>query len=319
MHKKIFAFIKPLLKPLVVIALVVTLILGQADGALAARGGRIGGGSFRMPSRSYAPPTRTYRGPAGGGYYPGGGGFGFPFLLPFFGFGGGFGGLFSILIFMAIANFLFQSFRRVGAGEDFEYGSVSPSVSITRLQIGLLAEARSLQKDLNRIAQTADTGSSEGLTQVLQETTLSLLRHPEYWFYASTDSCKARLEAAEGEFNRLALAERSKFSEETLSNFNSQLKQTNANGSSLANSKDAALSTQEPGEYIVATIVVAALDRLDLPKSLDSSELRQTLSKIGAIPSEKLLALEVLWAPQSEGDTLSADELIAQYPDLRLI
>jgi len=39
-----------------------TLALGHAD-ALAARRGRIGGGSFRAPSRTYAPPSplRTTR------------------------------------------------------------------------------------------------------------------------------------------------------------------------------------------------------------------------------------------------------------------
>jgi len=59
-----------------------TLALGHADGALAARRGRIGGGSFRAPSRTYAPPSRTYA-PPGGGYYPYPGGF--PFLIPFWG------------------------------------------------------------------------------------------------------------------------------------------------------------------------------------------------------------------------------------------
>ena len=93
-----------ILKSLFLFGLVMTLALGNANGALAASGGRIGGGSFRAPSsRTYSAP-RTYA-PGGGGYYPApygggfGGGFGFPFLLPFFGFGGGFGGLFTILIF----------------------------------------------------------------------------------------------------------------------------------------------------------------------------------------------------------------------------
>ncbi|GKA79112.1 pol polyprotein [Tanacetum coccineum] len=39
---------------------------------------------------------------------------------------------------------------------------------------------RSLQRDLNRIAEAADTSTPEGLGFVLQETTLSLLRHPDY-------------------------------------------------------------------------------------------------------------------------------------------
>jgi uncharacterized membrane protein len=65
---------------------VTTLILGSIPSALAASGGRMGGGSFRAPSRSISPSR-------GGGYSsPGyGGGIGFPFLLPFF-WGGGGGG-----------------------------------------------------------------------------------------------------------------------------------------------------------------------------------------------------------------------------------
>jgi uncharacterized membrane protein len=61
MYKQLLSKIKPLLKSLFAIGLVLTLVLGNADGALAARsGGRIGGGSFRAPARSYSSPSRTY-------------------------------------------------------------------------------------------------------------------------------------------------------------------------------------------------------------------------------------------------------------------
>jgi hypothetical protein len=49
MHKKLQQAFKPLFKTLFVLFLVFTLALSHADGALAASGGRIGGGSFRMP------------------------------------------------------------------------------------------------------------------------------------------------------------------------------------------------------------------------------------------------------------------------------
>ncbi|HEY9763666.1 MAG TPA: DUF1517 domain-containing protein [Trichocoleus sp.] len=316
MAHKFFQRLKPLVKSLVVIGLVLTLAFGQADGALAARaGGRMGGGSFRAPSRPYAPPTQTYRGPSGGGYgyYPGGG-FGFPFIMPIFGIGGGFGGLFSILIFFAIANFLVRSFR--GASSDsseLDYDT-NPTVSVARLQVGLLAEARSLQEDLNRIAASADTGSSAGLAQLLQETTLSLLRHPDYWAYAATDDKQTRLLSAEQEFNRLALTERSKFTAESLSNINNQLKQA-APKASLPGAGELA----QPGEYIVATIVVGVQGKLDLPTINNEQDLRRALSQVGAISSDRLLAVEVLWTPQQTGETLSSDELIAEYPDLKLV
>lgn len=319
---------KPLLKPLFLFSLVITLALGHADGAWAARsGGRIGGGSFSAPSRTYAPPSRTYAPPGGGGYYPyPGGGFGFPFVFPLFGFGGG--GLFTILIFLAIAGFLAQTFRRVvsGGGEVDEVGySSNPSVSVNRLQVGLLANARELQAELNQIAETADTNSPEGRTQVLQETSLALLRHPEYWVYAASTTQQARLSSAESQFNRLALAERSKFTEETLSNVNNQLKAANPKGTLPAaqsgNQLDnpTRLITEGPGEYIIVTLLTATLGNLQLQGITSSDDLRQALRQIGSISGDNLLAIEVLWTPQAEGDTLSADDLLAQYPDLQLV
>jgi uncharacterized membrane protein len=314
MLQRFFQRFKPLAKPLIAISLIGMLVLGHADSAWAARaGGRIGGGSFRAPAPSMrAPQTRM---PSGGGYYPGGG-FGMPFIFPFFGIGGGFGGLFTLLIFIAIANFLVRSFRSVG--EDSDYGayptSSNPPVSVAKLQVGLLSEARSLQDDLNRIAATADTGSSQGLAQLLQETTLSLLRHPDYWAYAASQDQQTRLLSAEAEFNRYTLSARSKFSEETLSNVNAQLTQK---APKAAITGDAA--SDIPGEYILATLVVAAQGKLDLPTINSSEDLRRALSQIGAIGSDNLLAVEVLWTPQQSGETLTADEMIADYPELKLI
>ena len=108
---------------MVVPMLVTTLLLAQPATSLAASGGRIGGGSFRSaPSapRSYGGrsggsggsyprgsyyPRGGYYGGGGGGYYGGGfgGGIGFPFLVPMFGFGGG---LFGLMVLMAIAGLL---------------------------------------------------------------------------------------------------------------------------------------------------------------------------------------------------------------------
>jgi uncharacterized membrane protein len=320
MYRKLLSAIKPFFKPLLAIALVVVLVLGSADAAFAARsGGRIGGGSFRAPSRSYSSPTRTYQ-PGGGGYYPGGGGFGFPFLLPFFGFGGGFGGLFGIFIVIALANFLMQAFRRAGSEETAEYTN-NPTVAIGQVQVGLLAEARELQAELDKLAMSANTGSAEGRAQVLQEVSLALLRHPEYWVYGATQSEKTRLAVAEAKFNQLALAERSKVQEETLSNVNNQLRDGNATKSlpTDANGELVKTETEAPSEYIVVTLVVGTLGNLQLPTINGSDQMRQALSQIGGIGSEQLLAFEVLWTPQAKGDTLTTDDMLTYYPNLHLV
>jgi uncharacterized membrane protein len=324
MHKKLFAVVKSSLKPLLVAFLVITLFLGQADGALAARsGGRVGGGSFRVPTRTPA-PSRTYTSPGGGygygggGYFYPGGGFGFPFIVPIFGVGGG---LFSILIFVAIVSFLVRSFRSAAQGDDnLGYSTASPSVSVAKLQVGLLAQARELQSDLDRLAATADTGSSAGLTQLLRETTVALLRHPEYWVYGGSEAKQARLEAAENQFNRLSLAERSKFSQETLSNVNNLLKQAGGDKRALLESTGQLANLPEnPAEYIVVTLLVASQDKLQLPAVNSAQDLRQAIGQIGSVSSDGLLAVEVLWTPQAEGDTLSAEDLLLEYPDLKLI
>ena len=289
---------------------------------MAARsGGRMGGGSFRAPSRSYSTPSRS-RGPSGyggggygRGYYPGGG-FSFPFILPFMGFGGG-GGIFGILIAIALANFILNAFRNSGVNADsVEAYSSNPTVSVARLQVGLLAEARSLQTDLNRIAQSADTGTSAGLTKVLQETTLSLMRNPEYWAYADVEADQTKLSAAEQAFNQLAIAERSKFTGETLSNVNAQLTQAEPKAA-LPTGGD--LANTAPGEYIVATILVATQGKLNLPKISTQDDVREAVNKLGSVSSEQLMAVEVLWTPQASGETLTADEMIAEYPNLKLI
>lgn len=319
MNNKFSPKIKSFLRFLAAGFLVLALVFSHSDIALAARsGGRIGGSQFRSrpaPSRTYTAPNR--------GYYPGptypGGGFGFPFLIPFFGVGGGFGGLFTILIFIAIANFLVSAVRRANEGGDLspEAGYPNPPVSLNKLQVGLLAEARYLQPELNQLATSADTGTATGLNLVLQETTLALLRHPEYWVYANAESQQSRLTAAEAEFNRLALSERSHLSAETLSNVNQQVRQ--AEPRSLPDASEHQLLAQGPGEYILVTLLVAAQGKLNLPKVNSAEELRQALKLLGAVSSDQLLALEVLWTPQAEGDTLTSEELITAYPDLKLI
>ena len=99
------------------------------------------------------------------------------------------------------------------------------TVSVAKVQVGLLANARYLQQELNQIALTVDTSTSEGRVEVLQESALALLRHPEYWVYGNVDSQQTSLSSAEAKFNQWSLNERGKRTAETLTNYNNQLRQ----------------------------------------------------------------------------------------------
>jgi uncharacterized membrane protein len=220
---------------------------------------------------------------------------------------------------LAIAGFLVRTFQSVlggGAtsGDSVGYSTPSSKVSVAKVQVGLLAQARDLQKELNKIANTADTGTPAGRSKVLQESTLALLRHPEYWVYGVTESAESGVDAAEAKFNQLALGERSKFTAETLSNVNNE---RNQKANNIAT--DLTKTDGTPNEYIMVTIIAGALGKVDLPKINDSQNLEQAIRQIGALGGDRLLALEVLWTPQAEGDTLSTDDILTYYPDIKLI
>jgi uncharacterized membrane protein len=317
MNKKFVSFLQSLTKRCIVFVCAALILFSQADTALAARsGGSFGGGSFRRPPMTRMAPARRSA-PSGYGYpAPYGGGFGFPFWIPFFTFGGG-GSLFSLLILMAVAGVIISGLRNAfGSSDGQGYTGeevTNPTVSVNTLQVGLLAQARSLQTDLDRIALNASTASSAGLADALQETTLALLRHPEYWVYGSADGQKTRLLSAEAEFNRRSLSERSKFQEETLSNVNQQLRQK-APTATLPSADD--LATQASSEYIVVTLIVASQGKLDLPNVQSAEDVRKALNLLGTISSDHMLAMRVHWTPQAEGDTLTSDDVVAAYPAL---
>ena len=317
MINKLRSLLKPLMKSLIAAGLVLTLVFSQTGDALAARsGGRIGGGSFRAPSRGYSNPS------GGGGYnrgYGGGYGGGFsPFFLPFM-FGGGGGSLFSLMIMIAVGGFLVQTFRRVTGGDSVEGGDVyNPQVSISQIQVGLLAEARDVQSKLDQLAKTVNAETASGRMHLLQETSLELLRHPEYWTYGKTSTQQAKLDRAEAVFNQLSLAERGKFTTETLSNVNNQLSQAEANAV-LNSTGELATAAQERAEYIIVTILVAATRSIQLPKINGDTDLRQALQTLGSLDASAIVAVEAIWTPQANGDALTTDDILTYYPDLKLV
>ena len=236
---------------------------------------------------------------------------GFPFIVPFF-FGGG--GLFGFLVLMAVVGLLVNALRGGGGpalpagmrGGDLDRPQVDGPVAVAQLQVGLLASARELQRDLRNLAGQADTRTNSGLQRVLQESTLALLRHPDLWVYANAEVGQVPFAAAESTFNRLSMTERSKLRSELTSNVAGSVSQAPAAGESDATS-----------DYIAVTLLVASRGRIPLKPLSGSEELREALRVLGSVPSDQLLALEVIWQPEGAGEVLSADELITAYPDLK--
>ncbi|XP_010414898.1 PREDICTED: uncharacterized protein LOC104700974 [Camelina sativa] len=302
-------------KPAIAAVLLGLLLFYDPNTALAASGGRIGGNSFSSrsrssssqsysvprtsnPSFSYSARTAPYYGPS-----PFGGGF----MGPAVGFG--FGGFSSFsLILVGFAAFVLVSGFLSDRSQGDSILTDTQKTSVIKLQVGLLGLGRTLQQDFNRLAESADTSTPQGLSYVLTEATLALLRHPDYCIscYSSVD-VKPSIEKGEKRFNQLSIEERGKFDEETLVNVNSIKRQSSKirKASGFSN------------EYIVVTILVAAEGIHKLPPINGTIDLKEALQKLGSIPRSKMMAVEVLWTPQNEADALSERELLEDYPLLR--
>jgi uncharacterized membrane protein len=225
------------------------------------------------------------------------------------------GFIFLLLVFgVVVLPFLLNNLRSGSAtpGQNAPIGSATERlndiVTVTQVQIALVAQARELQRDLTRLTTHANLGTQAGLATMLQETVLALLRSPQYWthVWATSQTLRSR-EAGSRLFEQLSIAERSKFKSETLVNLSGQVRRQ---AITLPEDRD-------PKEYIVVTLLVGTADDRPLFDQVHSaSELTAVLRRLGGISPDYLLVYELLWTPQDETDSLSREDLLTQYPSL---
>lgn len=320
-------------------------LLSQDDSALGLSGGRARGGSFSRPTAPSGAPGNTiprtspggydrypdygggYSGGYGGSYYPRqsyprggtvivpapypgyipsqpapvsvGTDLGFIFLL----------GVLGFMVLPLIMNLL--KLRAVGAPTGVSGSSelMNDVVTVTQVQVALLAQARAIQAELTELATRADLENQVGLSQMLQETVLALLRSPENWSHArlSSETVRSREQATQV-FEQRSIAARSKFTRETLVNVGGNVRRQ------PFTPQDAA----DPAAYIVLTLIVGTADDRPLfdQQVYSATDLQAVLQRLGAIAPDYLLVYELLWTPQDERDSLSYDEMLAHYPDL---
>lgn len=175
--------------------------------------------SYNNNSRDYSRSGTYYR--SGSSYNNGGQWFSILLLLIFFGVPG-------IVIFLVISQVLKS---RLGHNNEGNYSRAyhrerdNNIVTISQLQIALLASATDVQSGLTELSLRVDTSTEEGLRELLQESILILLRNSEYWTHHIHSSEKIHIDKAESKFNSLSLEERSKLSSETLSNISGNIRQ----------------------------------------------------------------------------------------------
>ncbi|KAJ7567284.1 hypothetical protein O6H91_02G140800 [Diphasiastrum complanatum] len=298
-------------------ALAISLILShETDMAFAANGGRLGGGHFSSDRvASFSGATRAYSASRSNFAFPtsysapspfSGRSLGDIYLGPVYGISLGGGGFFLTLVLGFLGLQLMTGF--LSDGGQAEFVAQTQKTSVLKLQVGLLGLARSLQSDLETLADRSDATTVQGLHNVLAETVLALLRHPDFCISATSSSEIKRTSAAgEERFNQLSLEERGKFDEESVISVNNLRRRI------ISRPR----SDRFINEYIVVTLLVAVEGELKLPAINGNVDLKEALTRLGAIPVDQLLAMEVLWTPQDFNDSLSEDELLRDYPLMR--
>lgn len=310
-------------RKLAAVALAALLVLPSPMDALAASSsGRVGGRSFSAPRSA---PSRTYnRGGSYGGGYGGGysGGYFSPvmpvspfFYSPFsapvvmFGGGGG-GGLIGTAVVLGGAYVLLRSLQFRNDDDNDEVGGGPRSTAVVTLKLGLLASATRVRESLDSLAMGGDTSTAAGLARVLSDACVSLLRSSDYWVSGATDLNVTRGRGAEQTFNEVSVRERSKLAKETLSNVAGERRSVPVGRT----------PNGDPEEYVVVTLVAAVDSSVaaKLPRQISSSsDVRKVLTALSGVYGDQMQALEVLWAPQARGDSMSRAEMLLDHPELR--
>ena len=224
-------------------------------------------------------------------------------------------GFFSVLFFLILGGVglavIFIVLKSIFANSSNEKKSDRERdnnlVTVSKLQVALLAEAKGVQKQLSELSLSIDTDTDEGLVELLRESVLVLLRNSDYWSYVLSDSFSLHIDKAESAFQQLSVAERSKFSAETLSNVAGKIKTREA---IPADENDTAA-------YILVTILIGTADDRPLFENIHSqAELEAVLTKLASMRDDYLMKFELLWSPQTEEDSLTYDELITEYTEL---
>jgi uncharacterized membrane protein len=215
-------------------------------------------------------------------------------------------------ILFLIVFFVVRAIRRAATGGGLTKQArelQNDTVTVSKIQVALLAQARFIQTELTKLSLEVSTDTEWGLLQLLQESALALLRTPENWSHvqASSQTVKSR-EQAEALFSQISIAERSKYAVETLTNVGGRVRQQ----ADFIPDPD-----KDPASYIVVTLLVGTAHDRPLFTEIRTVEALQTaLQNLAAIPSEYLLVFELIWTPQDETDSLTYDELLTQYTDM---
>ncbi|MBD2578719.1 DUF1517 domain-containing protein [Oscillatoria sp. FACHB-1406] len=221
--------------------------------------------------------------------------------------------LFALLgISIPLFLLLYFLFKKMGTGKGngavtaIEKERDNDTVTLSKLQVALLVTDSTIQEELSQLSLSVDTGTPEGRWELLQESLLILQRNSDVWTYAVSSSESTNIDTAETTFQQRCFEERSKFSRETLSNVEGEVK-----------TRPVATLDEEIGAYVVVTLLLGTAEDKPLFGAIRSTdELKDAIAKLAAMRSDYLMTFYLFWTPQQAGQGLSDEEMITEYTNL---
>ncbi|MFC6801093.1 DUF1517 domain-containing protein [Deinococcus caeni] len=171
----------------------------------------------------------------------------------------GSGGLITLVIFGVVMFVVISGMRRTLGGGGRGLTGLSGTAQALSVQL-LLAEGDEVKRALQRVAQTGDPDTNEGLTRMMQEAALVVLRHPERWVYGNVQRAQGAANTADSQVGAWATEARTAFTEQTTSNY-----QNNDPTSGYARRDDYTFKHDTADQYLAVTLAVAAHTLAALP------------------------------------------------------
>lgn len=338
------------LSTFVAIAFLASILLTPLKSALAApTGGRMGG-SFGSTSRqqsstpSYSAPSYN-RGFSRGyttGYYSrpsvtispwGWGGWGGGYYSPFYSSPGVIvstgPSILPIIVFGAMFWFAATSVLKSTSNSASTFfdsslsSALGPGITVAEISVAVNVPRRddsgNILNFLQRLSRFAETDSRVGVSNLVSQVALELLRQRRSIVAASTSYNHYRDgDKAQREFSTIAVRERSKFERETLNRYGG------VDYAIIPTEKGGGLVTGRSGSSrptlaVISLIVAIDGDSTKLPKINSFSDVEKALTAIATDVkvSDCLRSAEILWTPEDSNDVLTERDVAADYPSLR--
>lgn len=203
---------------------------------------------------------------------------------------------------------------------------LGPGVTIAQISVALQVPDRddpsNILSFLDCLSRTARTDSRVGVSNLVSQTTIELLRQKQSIISASTTSSHYNNnedKEAQLDFNSRAIQERTKFDKETINKFGG-VNYQDTNDTTSRGDKDKKKEFQ--ATMAVVTIIVSIDgDSTTLPKIVTIADVEKALTQLASDVKvdNSLRSAEILWTPEDDNDILTERDIVADYPSLRRV